>query len=160
MSINRSCQAVDHRERAFTKEASDVVLGPTVPNHPIGVIRRDQGCLKSYTLVGTDTRERERGMRQLTAATTPQYFRGCAAIFLLGFDPEMMPSPLSSALRSNASHDEVSEPFGGLASQETVETGVWMLSVLFCSCVCFGNIGRRLAWGTSAGAKGRWAGVR
>lgn len=27
----------------------------------------------------------------------------------------------------------------------TAETAIWMLSVLFCSCVCFGNIGRRLA---------------
>jgi hypothetical protein len=41
-----------------------------------------------------------------------------------------------------------------------VESGVWMLSVLFCSCVCFGNIGRRLAWGSSAVVKGRWGGVR
>ncbi|EPE06163.1 insulin-induced protein [Ophiostoma piceae UAMH 11346] len=31
------------------------------------------------------------------------------------------------------------------ASGVTAETAVWMLSVLFCSCICFGNIGRRLA---------------
>lgn len=49
---------------------------------------------------------------------------------------------------------------GGLAKQETVETGMWMLSVLFCSCVCFGNIGRRLTWSRSAATKGRWAGVQ
>ncbi|KAK3296286.1 insulin-induced protein-domain-containing protein [Chaetomium fimeti] len=49
---------------------------------------------------------------------------------------------------------------GGLASQETIETGVWMLSVLFCSCVCFGNIGRRLALNSSAAGRGRWGGVR
>lgn len=48
--------------------------------------------------------------------------------------------------------------FGGLARQETVETGIWMLSVLFCSCVCFGNIGRRLA--LSRSARGRWGGLR
>lgn len=53
---------------------------------------------------------------------------------------------------------------GGLevwfASQENIETGVWILSVLFCSCVCFGNIGRRLALNRSAVARGRWGGVR
>ena len=49
---------------------------------------------------------------------------------------------------------------GGLASQETIETGVWMLSVLFCSCVCFGNIGRRLALNSEAAGRGRWGGVR
>ena len=49
---------------------------------------------------------------------------------------------------------------GGLASQEMIETGVWMLSVLFCSCVCFGNIGRRLALNSEAAGRGRWGGVR
>ncbi|KAJ4858422.1 insulin-induced protein (INSIG) domain-containing protein [Trichoderma breve] len=44
---------------------------------------------------------------------------------------------------------------GGIASQETIEAGIWILSVLFCTCLCFGNIGRRLARGRS---KGRWAG--
>ncbi|EFX03039.1 insig domain containing protein [Grosmannia clavigera kw1407] len=32
-----------------------------------------------------------------------------------------------------------------LVSGATVEMAIWMVSVLFCSCVCFGNIGRRLA---------------
>ncbi|KAM7197871.1 putative insig domain containing protein, partial [Rhypophila sp. PSN 637] len=49
---------------------------------------------------------------------------------------------------------------GWFASQENIEAGVWILSVLFCSCVCFGNIGRRLALNRSAAAKGRWGGVR
>lgn len=30
-------------------------------------------------------------------------------------------------------------------SRKSLEGGIWILSVLFCSCVCFGNIGRRLA---------------
>ncbi len=29
-------------------------------------------------------------------------------------------------------------------SAESVGVGTWIASVLFCSCVCFGNIGRRL----------------
>ncbi|KAK4106922.1 hypothetical protein N658DRAFT_461992 [Parathielavia hyrcaniae] len=53
-----------------------------------------------------------------------------------------------------------SAKLGGLASQETIETSIWMLSVLFCSCVCFGNIGRRLALNSSAAGRGRWGGVR
>ncbi|KAK0716490.1 insulin-induced protein-domain-containing protein [Apiosordaria backusii] len=44
--------------------------------------------------------------------------------------------------------------------REVIETGVWMLSVLFCSCVCFGNIGRRLALSGEGAARGRWGGVR
>lgn len=34
----------------------------------------------------------------------------------------------------------------GYISYETVGVGAWMWSVLFCSCVCFGNIGRKLAF--------------
>ncbi|KAK3944228.1 putative insig domain-protein [Diplogelasinospora grovesii] len=49
---------------------------------------------------------------------------------------------------------------GGGGGQETIENGIWMLSVLFCSCVCFGNIGRRLALNRSAAGRGRWGGVR
>ncbi|VBB87124.1 Putative protein of unknown function [Podospora comata] len=47
-----------------------------------------------------------------------------------------------------------------VGEREVVETGVWMLSVLFCSCVCFGNIGRRLALSGEGAARGRWGGVR
>lgn len=90
------------------------------------------------------------------------------SILLLGVNPAMMPTPsVTSALfRHNTSsavenEDELMMILGGLlARNETVESGVWMLSVLFCSCVCFGNIGRRLAWGSSAVVKGRWGGVR
>lgn len=58
-------------------------------------------------------------------------------------------------------------PVGGEAGrgvlggrEAAVETGVWVVSVLFCSCVCFGNIGRRLALNGEGVARGRWAGVR
>ncbi|KAF4491332.1 Insulin-induced gene 2 protein [Colletotrichum fructicola Nara gc5] len=80
---------------------------------------------------------------------------------LLGINPDVMPTPSSLTYR-NESERAYAEPMtlGGLASQETIETGIWMLSVLFCSCVCFGNIGRRLAINKSATARGRWAGVR
>lgn len=85
------------------------------------------------------------------------------SVLLLGVDPDIMPAPAHAALGNfslgrDGDHDL--PVLGGLARQETLETGVWMLSVLFCSCVCFGNIGRRLAVGPSATAKGRWAGIR
>lgn len=88
---------------------------------------------------------------------------------LMGLDPEMMPAPtgLSSlggapGSRNLTSHRRVagSPALGALASHETVETGIWMVSVLFCSCIFFGNIGRRLALGRSSTARGRWGGVR
>ncbi|WQF75745.1 Putative insulin-induced protein family [Colletotrichum destructivum] len=80
---------------------------------------------------------------------------------LMGINPDVMPTPSSLTYR-NESERAYSEPvaLGGLASQKTIETGIWMLSVLFCSCVCFGNIGRRLALNKSATARGRWAGIR
>ncbi|KAJ6444807.1 calmodulin A [Purpureocillium lavendulum] len=102
------------------------------------------------------------------------------SILLLGVNPDMMPAP-SSRLSSPLDHagqnasadadvtgagaaaDHAAQQvllLGGLARQETIETGVWMLSVLFCSCLCFGNIGRRLAWSRGAGGRGRWGGVR
>lgn len=85
------------------------------------------------------------------------------SVFLLGVSPDMMPAPaqLSSARLANATaQGEGASALGGLASNETIETGVWMLSVLFCSCLCFGNIGRRLSWRRSATGQGRWAGIR
>ncbi|KAF6842660.1 insig domain-containing protein [Colletotrichum musicola] len=80
---------------------------------------------------------------------------------LLGINPDVMPTPSSLTYR-NESDKAYADPItlGGLASQETLETGIWMLSVLFCSCVCFGNIGRRLAPNQSTTARGRWAGIR
>jgi hypothetical protein len=87
------------------------------------------------------------------------------SMILLGVNPDMMPAPAHAPFRqlvnaTTPSQDEVVPILGGFARQDTLETGMWMLSVLFCSCVCFGNIGRRLTLGPSAAAKGRWAGVR
>ncbi len=65
-----------------------------------------------------------------------------------------MPAP-AHVLGTTGRNDSAA---AGLASQETVEAGIWTLSVLFCSCLCFGNIGRRLA--LSRSARGRWGGLR
>ncbi|KAA8905753.1 INSIG domain protein [Sphaerosporella brunnea] len=55
--------------------------------------------------------------------------------FLLQISPEMIqaPAPVTAEL------------VGGLVSVEGVAVGTWIASVLFCSCVCFGNVGRKLA---------------
>lgn len=91
---------------------------------------------------------------------------GLAAVILTGLNPEIMPTPMGSSsahLRHNHTGGQRDgEPLmlGGLATQKTIETGLWALSVLFCSCVCFGNIGRRLALNRSAAGRGRWGGLK
>ncbi|KAK3374883.1 insulin-induced protein [Podospora didyma] len=93
---------------------------------------------------------------------------------LMGLNPDMMPAPtaglhhgggaagslLANGTAVAGARQRAAAALGGFASQETIETGIWMLSVLFCSCVCFGNIGRRLALNRSAADRGRWGGVR
>ncbi|PNS17824.1 hypothetical protein CAC42_3219 [Sphaceloma murrayae] len=72
----------------------------------------------------------------------------------LAVNPNLIPSPagLGSVrpgnLASNASTLGGTQPHGGLVagilSQESIAVATWIASVLFVSCVCFGNIGRRL----------------
>lgn len=45
-------------------------------------------------------------------------------------------------LPTNLSNQEL---FAGVISYENLAVVTWVGSVLFCSCVCFGSIGRRLA---------------
>ncbi|KAI3398448.1 hypothetical protein diail_9129 [Diaporthe ilicicola] len=87
------------------------------------------------------------------------------SMVLIGFDPDIVPAPAGFSPefldrnhtgRSGGEHLML----GGLATQKTIETGIWVLSVLFCSCVCFGNIGRRLALNRSAAGRGRWGGLK
>lgn len=89
---------------------------------------------------------------------------------LLSLSPQMMPPAGPSATINKPHH--VNSSFvgqsnsgnlvilGGIASQGIVERGVWMATLLFCTCVCFGNIGRRLEWQRGAELRGRWGGVR
>ncbi|KAI1773672.1 insulin-induced protein-domain-containing protein [Hypoxylon cercidicola] len=96
---------------------------------------------------------------------------------LMGLQPEMVPTPTNPSgsgflgygweygINATAGGSGLVQPqkefvlFGGhlTVGQETVATGIWMMSVLFCCCVCFGNIGRWLALNRSAAARGRWA---
>ncbi|KFA62343.1 hypothetical protein S40285_09469 [Stachybotrys chlorohalonatus IBT 40285] len=87
---------------------------------------------------------------------------------LMGVNPEMVPTPpsLASSSQNNSSGYTASQPlkpqdgYTGTSTVEAMGTGVWILSVLFCSCLCFGNIGRRLTQGQSALSKGRWGGLQ
>ena len=72
-------------------------------------------------------------------------------IILCQVNPGMIQAPetyydrFRSAVEGNQPDGE-GEMLLGVLSYETVGVGAWMWSVLFCSCVCFGNIGRKLAF--------------
>lgn len=61
------------------------------------------------------------------------------AIALL-INPNMVPSPAPNAV--GGLHRSA-----GLISNESIAVSTWIASVLFCSSVCFGNIGRMLSLG-------------
>ncbi|PGG96569.1 hypothetical protein GX51_07765 [Blastomyces parvus] len=67
-------------------------------------------------------------------------------VTLLGVNPDVVPAPTANV---GGAADIASSGGILLPSQESIAVGTWIASVLFCSCVCFGNIGRRLAvgWG-------------
>ncbi|KAK8041956.1 hypothetical protein PG993_006479 [Apiospora rasikravindrae] len=115
---------------------------------------------------------------------TPAGFLFSAAIgltgslVLTGLKADMVPAPASAASIwnslgaaeysllnvSSSAHGSQQQQssggtlvLGGLATKESVEMTIWMLSVLFCCGVCFGNIGRRLTLWKSRSGKGRWA---
>ncbi|KXJ97440.1 insulin-induced protein-domain-containing protein [Microdochium bolleyi] len=91
------------------------------------------------------------------------------SVVLLGLKPEMVATPTGPSFNSmmgvygGHSHTNGSSPYlgslllRGWADQRTVETVIWMLSVLFCCSLCFGNIGRRMVFNRTAPGKGRWA---
>ena len=67
---------------------------------------------------------------------------------LLLINPDTVPPPTTSSSRS-ALAQGLSQGLGkdGLVTDERIAVATWIASVLFCSSVCFGNIGRRLAQG-------------
>ncbi|EEH10647.1 INSIG domain-containing protein [Histoplasma capsulatum G186AR] len=66
-------------------------------------------------------------------------------VTLLGINPDVVPGPTVNAAESAVAGN--GSGILSFASQESIAVGTWIASVLFCSCVCFGNIGRRLAVG-------------
>ncbi|KAI8960179.1 insulin-induced protein-domain-containing protein [Daldinia sp. FL1419] len=91
------------------------------------------------------------------------------SLMLLGIRPEVIPTPAApltpyetfgpeygNATTGSASDlDQQGQLIWGV-SQETIAMVFWLWSVIFCCCICFGNIGRWLAIKRAA-AKGRWA---
>ncbi|KAL4878495.1 insulin-induced protein-domain-containing protein [Aspergillus karnatakaensis] len=73
---------------------------------------------------------------------------------LLGIRPDLIPSTEQSAhaIPSLNGTGAESTLATGL-TQESVAVRTWVASVLFCACVCFGNIGRQLAIGASRETK-------
>lgn len=88
--------------------------------------------------------------------------------FIFLSNPNALPSPplpsstnvtqLPLGLRSGRSGNPTTnspsgELFAGVVSYENLAVVTWVGSVLFCSCVCFGNIGRRLGVLQRSGSK-------
>jgi hypothetical protein len=59
-------------------------------------------------------------------------------VFLLQTNPEMIQTPETISFPDESK-------IAGSVSVESFGVTVWIASVLFCSCVCFGNVGRRFA---------------
>ena len=63
-------------------------------------------------------------------------------------NPEIIPTPAVPSARvstTGSSFDHLLQD--GLINNANVGVIAWIASVLFCSTVCFGNVGRRLALG-------------
>lgn len=71
---------------------------------------------------------------------------------LLASNSDLMPSPAAAMQNSTISHQSIDyseTDTENMVTRGNLEAGIWIASVLFCSCVCFGNIGRRLALNSS-----------
>jgi hypothetical protein len=83
--------------------------------------------------------------------------------FIFLSNPDVLPKPAllatsTSLLNSSSSGTHIpsssssaEEKFAGVISYDHLATATWVGSVIFCSCICFGGIGRRSAvleeWG-------------
>lgn len=67
---------------------------------------------------------------------------------VLGLKPELVPistgPSFGTALLNGTGLENV---LGAGITQESIAVGTWIASVIFCACVCFGNVGRQLAIG-------------
>jgi hypothetical protein len=65
---------------------------------------------------------------------------------VLALKPDLVPSTGASATAIPALNGTLREyGLGTSVTQESFAVRTWVASVLFCACVCFGNIGRQLA---------------
>jgi hypothetical protein len=83
--------------------------------------------------------------------STTSGFLGIAGVLIL--NPSWVPAPSHSLLKpnnntsvyGNLQQHGVPEVLGHFLTHERVSSAIWIGSVFFCSCICFGNIGRLLA---------------
>ncbi|KAL4927125.1 INSIG family protein [Aspergillus undulatus] len=66
---------------------------------------------------------------------------------LLGLKPDLIPSTDATPIIPSLNGTGAQSTLAAGITQESVAVRTWVASVLFCACVCFGNIGRQLAVG-------------
>ncbi|KAL6709693.1 hypothetical protein ACN47E_001121 [Coniothyrium glycines] len=87
-----------------------------------------------------------------------------ATSFIFLHNPDALPSPplpattnvtrvMGSSKARSSNPTSSPELFAGMVSYENLAVVTWVGSVLFCSCVCFGSIGRRLGVLEGSGLK-------
>ncbi|KAL6871909.1 insulin-induced protein domain-containing protein [Trichoderma novae-zelandiae] len=97
--------------------------------------------------------------RTMAALVLSTVVGAVGTLFLLSVSPDVIRAPSTTFITQTHNASSAEPPaelatlLGGIASPETVEAGIWILGVLFCTCLCFGNIGRRLVKSKSGG---RW----
>ncbi|CCU76534.1 INSIG domain-containing protein [Blumeria hordei DH14] len=72
------------------------------------------------------------------------------ALYIISNSVIMLPSVPSNIARADDMIQNYTTIIPGKLTigwdmKDSLDTAIWVLSVLFCSCICFGNIGRRLA---------------
>ena len=66
---------------------------------------------------------------------------------ILGLEPEVVAAPPDSSSTATSRNNTGGYALMNGLTQEGIAVRVWVASVLFCACVCFGNVGRQLALG-------------
>lgn len=67
---------------------------------------------------------------------------------VLGLKPELIPASTGPSVGTAFLNGTGWEnTLGAGITQESIAVRTWVASVIFCACVCFGNIGRQLAIG-------------
>lgn len=67
---------------------------------------------------------------------------------VLGLKPELVPASTGPSFGAGVLKGiGLESVLGAGITQESLAVRVWVASVIFCACVCFGNVGRQLAIG-------------
>lgn len=70
---------------------------------------------------------------------------------VLGLKPELIPASTGPSVGTTFLNGTGWEnSLGAGVTQESIAVRTWVASVIFCACVCFGNIGRQLAIGATS----------